>query len=184
MQRNDLWKVSITLPDAVGIKWEEEVQFAVEKFPFPPRDHDAIAVKYLQQTNMQIGGDTASGASEMVVRYPFATRTAEALEKWFWLVSNPLTGGVGLTSQVKAKGYFRYLVPNMPRQMADLQKNAAPSNDSLKDGLKYIIEGAWPKAFKMLDADMTAGNANVTCSLTLQIDRYYPEDLNSMRVSV
>ena len=184
LQRNDLWKCSISLPTAVGLKWEEEVQFAVEKFPFPQREKESIPIKYMQQTNKQIGGDTDLATAELTIRYPFAAKTAEALEKWFWLVANPITGGVGLTSEVKSKGYFRYLVPNMPRQIADLQKGAAPVNDTLKDGLKWILEGVWPKAFKMTDADMTTGNQVAMCMVTFAIDRYYPEDINAMRVSI
>lgn len=184
LQRNDLWKCTISLPVAVGVKWEEEVQFAVEKFPFPQREKESIPVKYLQQTNKQIGGDVDLAPAELSIRYPFAARTAEALEKWFWLVANPITGGVGLTSEVKAKGFFRYLVPNMPRQIADLQAGATPSNDSLKNGLVWVLEGVWPKVFKMSDADMTVGNQVAMCMVTFAIDRYYPEDLNSMRVPI
>jgi hypothetical protein len=184
LQRNDLWKVSISLPTAVGIKWEEEVQFAVEKFPFPAREKESIPVKYLQQTNKQIGGDTDLGTSELTIRYPFQARTAEALEKWFWLVANPRTGGVGLTSQVKSEGWFRYLVPNMARQVADLQKGANPSQDSLTDGLVWKLEGVWPKAFKMTDADMTTGNALSMCLVTFAIDRYYPYDINDMTAKI
>lgn len=184
LQRNDLWKVSISLPQAIGMKWEDEVQFAVEKFPFPQREKEVIPIKYLQQTNKQIGGDTDLATSELTIRYPFGAKTIEALEKWFWLVANPVTGGVGLTSEVKSKGYFRYLVPNMARQVADLQKGATPGQDTLKDGLKWVLEGVWPKAFKMTDADMTTGNQVSMCMVTFAIDRYYPEDINSMRVAI
>lgn len=184
LQRNDLWKCSISFPTAIGLKWEDEVQFAVEKFPFPPREKESIPIKYLQQTNKQIGGDVDLAPVELTIRYPFAAKTAEALEKWFWLVANPLTGGVGLTSQVKSKGYFRYLVPNMARQIADLQPNATPGQDTLKDGLIWVLEGVWPKAFKMTDADMTVGNQVAMCLVTFAIDRYYPENINSMRVAI
>lgn len=184
LQRNDLWKCSISFPTAIGLKWEDEVQFAVEKFPFPAREKESIAIKYLQQTNKQIGGDVDLAPTELTIRYPFATRVAEALEKWFWLVANPLTGGVGLTSQVKSKGYFRYLVPNMARQIADLQPNAVPGQDTLKDGLIWILEGVWPKAFKMTDADMTTGNQTAMCLVTFAIDRYYPDNINAMRVAI
>jgi len=184
LQRNDLWKVYISLPTGITLKWDEEVQFAVEKFPFPAREKEGIPIKYLQQTNTQIGGDVAMAPVELTIRYPFAAKTAQALEQWFWLVANPKTGGVGLTSQVKSKGYFQYLVPNMARQIADLQSSAQSSQDTLKNGLKWILEGVWPKAFKMTDADMSTGNAVSMCLVTFSVDRYYPEDVNSMQVAL
>jgi hypothetical protein len=184
LQRNDLWRVYISLPAALNISWADEVQFAVEKFPFPSREKESIPVKYLQQINKQIGGDTDLGTVELTIRYAFSARTAEALEKWFWLVANPLTGGVGLTSEVKSKGYFQYLVPNMARQAADLQSGAQTSQDTLKPGLRWILEGVWPKAFKMTDADMTTGNAVAQCLVTFAIDRYYPDNINAMIVNV
>lgn len=184
LQRNDLWKVYISFPSGIDLKWDEEVQFAVEKFPFPAREKEDIPIKYLQQVNKQVGGDTAMAPTELTIRYPFAASTAQALEQWFWLVANPLTGGVGLTSQVKSKGYFQYLVPNMPRQIADLKSGAKSSQDTLKNGLKWILEGVWPKAFKMTDADMSTGNAVSMCMVTFSIDRYYPEDISNMTVNI
>lgn len=180
LQRVDLFKFTIDLPSGVDRKWTDTVEFAVEKFPFPAREREAIPVKYMQQTNFLIGADTATAPVEVTVRYAFAQATAEALERWNWLISNPVTGGVGLTSAVKTTGYFRWLVPNMPRQIADIQKNAQPGQDTLKDGLVYKLEGCWIKGLKQTDADMTVGNGYVNLLFTLQIDRYYPEDLNAM----
>src|SRR5882724_5989628 len=108
LQRVDLWKVTLALPAVLGIDWTENVEFALEKFPFPERSREMIQVKYMQQTNFLIGGDTPTPAIEIPVRYAFGQRTAEALEKWYWLVANPLTGGVGLTTQVKSKGIMRW----------------------------------------------------------------------------
>ena len=184
LQRNDLWKVYISLPPAVNINWEHEVQFAVEKFPFAARERESIPIKYLQQTNKQVGGDTDLSPVELTIRYAFAARTAEALEKWHWLISNPRTGGVGLTSEVKSKGYFVYLVPNMARQAADLQAGAQSSQDTLKAGLKWVLEGVWIKSYKMTDADMTTGNAVANCLVTFAIDRYYPDNINRMIVDI
>jgi hypothetical protein len=92
-----------------------------------------------------------------------------------------------LTSQVKAKGHFIWLVPNMARQIADLNQTASATTqaqDVLKPGLIYALEGVWPKAFKPSNADMTTGNATVNMEFTLQIDRYYPESLDKMLVTV
>jgi len=183
LQRNDLWKVYISLPPAIGISWDTQVQFAVEKFPFPGGEKESIDVKYLQQVNKQVGGDTSLANSELTIRYAFNAQTAQALEKWFWLIANPLTGGVGLTSAVKSKGYFQYLVPNMARQIADLNSGAKSGSDTLKNGLRWVLEGVWVKAFKMTDADMATGNAVANCMVTFSIDRYYPEDVNNMVVS-
>jgi hypothetical protein len=99
-------------------------------------------------------------------------------------VANPRTGGVGLTSEVKSKGYFVYLVPNMARQAADLQAGAQSSQDTLKAGLKWVLEGVWPKSFKMTDADMSTGNAVSMCLVTFAIDRYYPDNINRMIVDI
>jgi hypothetical protein len=72
----------------------------------------------------------------------------------------------------------------MARQAAYLQSGAQSSQDTLKDGLTWILEGVWPKAFKMTDADMTTGNVVSMCLVTFAIDRYYPDNINRMIVDV
>lgn len=182
LQRNDLWKCEISLPAVLGIDWRENVQFLLEKFPFPARDRDMIEVKYMQQTNFVIGRDAPTPAIEIPVRYAFGVRVAEALEKWHWLVSNPMTGGVGLTTQVKAKGWLRWVVPNMQRQVQDIRGNVQPGENTMDDGLVYVLEGCIIKGLKFTDADMTQ-SANVNLLFSLQIDRYYPENVNDMVVN-
>lgn len=183
LQRTDLWKVNLTLPAAIGIKWEDEVEFALENFPFPERSHEMIEVKYMQQTNFLIGKDMPTPSTEIKVRYAFQAKTAQALERWNYLVSNPQTGGVGLTSKLKAKGLMRWLVPNMTRQNNDMTKSALPSTATLGDGLRYVLEGCIIKGLRFTDADMmTSGYVNLLFGL--QIDRYYPEDVSNMAVQV
>jgi hypothetical protein len=182
LQRVDLWKVSLSLPSALGLDWTENVEFALEKFPFPERSREMTQVKYMQQTNFLIGGDTPTPAVEIPVRYAFAQRTAEALEKWFWLVANPKTGGVGLTSEVKGKGFMRWMVPNMQKQIQDIRGNAVPGENTLNEGLTYILEGCIIKGLRYSDADMTQ-SGYVNLLFGLQIDRYYPDDPNSMQVT-
>jgi hypothetical protein len=181
LQRVDLFKLTLVLPAAIGLDWTENVEFAVEKFPFPERSREMVPIKYMQQTNFQIGGDTPTAAVEVPVRYAFAQRTAEALEKWYWLVSNPKTGGVGLTSEVKSKGFMRYMVPNMQKQINDLRGNATPGESTLKDGLTWELEGCIIKGLKPVDADMTQ-SGYVNLMFSLQIDRVFPQNLNRMQV--
>ena len=45
LQRIDLFKVTLELPTAIGLPWDEHVEFAIEKFPFPDRKKDTTAVK-------------------------------------------------------------------------------------------------------------------------------------------
>jgi hypothetical protein len=182
LQRVDLFKVTLVLPSAIGLDWTENVEFAIEKFPFPDRSREMIPIKYMQQTNYMVGGDTPMPAIEIPVRYAFAQRTAEALEKWFWLVANPRTGGVGLTSEVKSKGYLRWMVPNMAKQISDIRGDALPGESTLKDGLTYELEGCIIKGLKPADGDMTQ-SGYVNLSFGLQIDRYYPQDVNTMQVT-
>jgi hypothetical protein len=181
LQRIDLFKVTLELPTAVGLPWDEHVEFAVEKFPFPDRKKEVTPIKYMQQTNQLIGGDTATTAVDIPVRYVFAQRTAEALEKWFYLIANPLTGGVALTSQVKCKGFLRWLVPNMAKQIADVHGQPLPGEDTLQDGALYILEGCWISGLKFVDADMTT-SGYVTMTFSLQCDRWYPEDIDNLQV--
>jgi len=183
LQRVDLFKVTLELPTAIGLPWDEHVEFAVEKFPFPNRQKEAIPVKFMQQTNYLIGADTASDAAEIPVRYAFAQRTAEALEKWSWLIANPLTGGVGLTSQVKCKGLLRWLVPNMRKQIADIRGQPRPGEDTMMDGATYVLEGCWPRNLKFIDADQTA-SGYVNLMLSIQIDRWYPENIDRLQQNV
>ena len=182
LQRVDLWKVTLTLPPAVGVKWTDEVEFALEKFPFPERAREMIEVKYMQQTNYLIGKDMPTPAVEVPVRYAFQALTAEALEKWYSLVSNPQTGGVGLTSALKAKGLMQWYVPDMNRQRLDLVQNP-PISASLKPGLRYVLEGCIIKGLRFTDADMTQ-SGYVNLLFGLQIDRYYAFDVANMKVVV
>jgi hypothetical protein len=185
LQRVDLWKVTLELPSVLGgsSAWNENVEFALEKFPFPERSREMIQIKYMQQTNYLIGGDTPTPAIEIPVRYAFAQRTAEILEKWFWLVSNPLTGGVGLTTQVKGKGIMRWQVPNMAQLIADMNSGAQSSQNTMNEGLIYALEGCIIKGLRFADADMTQSGA-VNLLFNLQIDRYYPLNVNDMQVAV
>lgn len=182
-QRSDLFKVTLNLPPAIGgtTVWSDHVEFAVEKFPFPDRQREMIPIKYLQQTNFQIGADAAPGPIDIPVRYAFNQPTAQILEKWNYLTSNPQTGAVGLTSRVKANGKFRWQVPNVSAQQ--LLESSAPSENTMIDGLVYILEGCLVKGLKFSDADMTSSNSIVTIQFQLQIDRYYPENLGMMTVT-
>ena len=183
LQRVDLWRVSIMLPQALGMDWKQNVEFALEKFPFPARDREMIPVKYMQQTNFVIGADAATTAIEIPVRYAFQQLTAEALEKWYYLCANPQTGGVGLTSSCKAKGYMTWIVPNMQKQIQDIRGNAIPNEDTMEAGLTYVLEGCLIKGLKFSDADMTQ-SGYVNLMFNLQIDRYYPANVNDMVVTV
>ena len=182
LQRSDLWKVTICLPQVLGIDWRNNVEFLLEKFPFPTREREMIPVKYMQQTNYQIGKDEPTPAIEVPVRYAFSVQVAEALEKWYWLVSNPKTGGVGLTTQCKSKGIMRWIVPNMQRQVQDIRGNVEPSANTMDEGLTYTLEGCLIKGLRFSDADMTTGGF-VNLLFSLQIDRYYPVDVNDMVVN-
>lgn len=183
LQRGDLFKVTLELPAAIGLPWDEHVEFAVEKFPFPDRKRDVFPVKYMQQTNQQIGGDAATPGVDIPVRYAFAQRTAEALEKWHWLIANPITGGVGLTSECKCKGYLRWLVPNMRKQIADIRGQPRPGEDTMKDGAIYVLEGCMITGLKFMDADMTQSGP-INLSFTLQCDRWYPENIDRLQIVV
>jgi hypothetical protein len=183
LQRQDLFQFTINLPTALvkamGLSWVENVQFAVEKFPFPERSVEVIGVKYMQQTNFLIGGDTATPAVEIPIRYPFAQQVAQVLEKWFWMVRNPKTGGVGLTSAVKSDGLFTWIVPAESLQVNDIQNVPTTSTTAMASGLTYYLEGCVIKGFKFSDADMTT-SGKVDCQMSLQIDRYYPLNVDNM----
>ncbi len=171
------------MPKAVGLGWRDTVEFTVEKFPFPTRERETIPVKYLQQTNNAIGGDAAMSSIEITARYAFSQKTAEALEKWHSLVANERTGGVGAASAVKTTGEFRWLIPNMTQQIADLKKsNTGPGENTLKVGALYHLEGCWIKSLKFSDADQTSGTEHAKILFSLQIDRYYPTDVNKLAV--
>lgn len=182
-QRADLFRVTIHLPPllgGVGV-WSNDVEFAVDKFPFPDRTREMIPIKYMNQTNYQIGADTQVGPVEIPVRYAFNQHTAQVLERWNYLTSNPETGGVGLTSAIKANGYFRWMVPDMNAQVAGL--NGSTTGDVMKDGLVYRLEGCLIRGLKFTDADMAQGNQVVNLTFSLQVDRYYPQNINAMVIS-
>jgi hypothetical protein len=183
-QRSDLFKVTINLPATIGGigVWTNDVEFAVAQFPFPERSREMVAIKYLNQTNHMIGSDTATGPVEIPVRYAFNQRTAQTLEKWHQLTSNSLTGGVALTSAVKANGVFTWLVPNMDRQVANVNATGPQANvdDVMKEGLQIKLEGCLIRGLKFMDANMTDAGQGVNLSFSLQVDRWYPVNINNM----
>jgi len=180
LQRADLFKVVLELPRALGLRWDEHVEFAVEKFPFPDRQKEVIPIKYMQQTNLMIGADAAMSPVEIPVRYAFAQRTAEALEKWFYLIANPLTGGTGLTSAVKCMGEVWWMVPNQAKQEADVSGTPMPNEATMIPGAHYVLEGCWIKGLSFIEADVMA-NAYVNMKFTLQCDRWYPKNIDSLQ---
>lgn len=183
-QRVDLFKVKLELPDALVLNgfgsWYNDVEFAIEKWPFPERRNDTIPFKFLNQTNHILGANVATSPIVTTVRYAFNQPTAQLLERWSYLTSNPRTGGVGITSQVKARGEFAWLIPNMEVQK-DVEETA-PSDDTLIPGLIYTLEGCMVTGLKFTDADMIVGNDTVKLMFELSIDRYYPKDIRKMVV--
>ena len=184
LQRQDLFKFTINLPTVLRMAWTENVEFAVEKFPFPERAVEMTGVKYMQQTNFLIGGDVPTAPIEVPVRWAFAQRTLEALEKWMTLIRNPRTGGVGLTSLVKSDGLFQWIVPNQTAQDRDIRgQPVAGGADVMKAGVNYYLEGVLLKGLKFSDADMTQ-SGKVDVQMSIQIDRYYPENVDALIVPI
>jgi hypothetical protein len=112
------------------------------------------------------------------VRYAFNQATAQLLERWFQLTNNQRTGGVALTSQVKGRGEFIWLVPNMAVQKDVESTN--PSDDTLVPGQIWSLEGVLLTGYKMTDGNMLQGNVPVLLNLEFTIDRYYPKDIRKM----
>lgn len=181
-QRTDLFKCTISLPAGLNIDWTENIEFAVDTWPFPTRSVATIETKYLQQTNHSPGADTATSPIDVSFKYAISQRSLELLEKWFHLVTNPRTGGTGLASAIKGRGLFTWLVPNMQRQFADLKRDAEPSRNTLKEGMAYVMEGVFPTSLKVTDPDMKSTNTHVTINASFSIDRYYPKSLNELVV--
>ena len=181
-QRADLFKVKLELPSALTLNglgtWHNDVEFAIESWPFPDRKRDTIPIKYLNQTNHLVGAEAATAPVDVMVRYAFNQATAQLLERWNYLTSNPRTGGVGLTSHVKAKGYFIWLIPNMAAQRN--VEATSPADDTLVPGQIYVLEGCVITGLKPTDGNMTNGNEIVKLTFNLSIDRYYPEDIRRM----
>jgi hypothetical protein len=179
-QRADLFRVSINVPAIIGGNagiWDSQVAWAVEKFPFPPREREAQAIKYLNQTNFQIGADTESSPIEMAVRYAFAQPTAALLEQWHQATSNSQTGGVALTSAIKTNGTFYWLVPTATA----LTDTNGENNLALLAA--YYLEGVWIKGYSPeTGADHTSKDL-VNLKLVLQIDRYYPQNAANLQIS-
>jgi hypothetical protein len=180
-QRADLFKVQIHLPSILGgvTNWSNDVEFAVTRFPFPERKREVIGIKYLNLTNYVLGPDTPVGPIEIPVRYAFNQATAQLLEKWHQLTSNPHTGGVAQTTLVKAQGEFWWLVPNMADQERIPQ---AETGTAMRPGLVYKLEGCLITGLKPSNADMSAtgDSALVMLDFTLNVDRYYPLNVNAM----
>ena len=183
LQRTDLFRVVISPPASIitSAQWGAEIQMAVAAFPFPEREKEIIAVKYLQQVNQLVGGDKATGQVKATFRYPFAYKTAKLLERWFWATSNPLTGGTCLTSQLKGSGYVEMLIPqDISGVVADLADSVgyngmsaqAQSNDPYVVQQRWYLEGIWPSNFTMTELNME-GSKFVECAVTFVLDRYY-----------
>ncbi len=185
-QRGDLFVVALQFPPILNVGggvagvnlWESEVGFAVEQFPFPDRNREMIGIKYMNQTNFMIGADQPSSPINMTIRWAFNRRTAELLERWNWLISNPRTGGVALTSAVKSSGWFHWLVPNMARQA---NVDDVTDADTMSIGASYFLEGCLVQNLKPSDGNMTS-STGVNLSFGVQIDRYYPRNPGDLTV--
>lgn len=185
-QRGDLFRVVINLPNlgtagtGNGL-WNSAVEFAVSKFPFPTRARQLVPLKYLNQTNMQLGADAEPGTVEMTVRYAFTQQTAAVLERWHWLTSHP-NGSVARTSAIKTDGKMYWLAPNQA-----LSNNANAYDDSSDTAFvpsaAYVLEGILIVGYKPTDADMESGNNLVNLMITLSIDRYYPLQPEDLQLS-
>lgn len=172
-QRADLFKVALTIPSAVidngASAWNSECAFAVSRFPFPPRAREMIGIKFLNQTNFSLGADTPMSPIDIQVRYAFDAKTAEYLEKWSWATSNPRSGYVANTTEIKTNGKFYWLIPD--------KNNSRNSTSCYKLGACYIIEGCLVKGYHpVTDANMEESNGLVNLAFQLQIDRYYPDN--------
>lgn len=186
-QRSDLFIVNLQFPQLLNVGggtpgvnlWEAECGFAVEAFPFPERDREMQPIKYLNQTNFSIGADTPTAPINVTLRWAFNRRTAELLERWHQLISNPRTGGVALTSAVKTTGMFYWLIPNMARQV---NVDDTTDAETMTLGPSYALEGVLVKSLKSSDANM-AQSGLVTLQLGLQIDRYYPRKPRDLTVT-
>lgn len=166
-QRTDLFRFNISLPDVLGRRFDNEIAFAVERFPFPDRAQQTFPMKFLNQTNMILGADQAPSPIEVPVRYAFTRSTADLLYRWHALASNPKTGATARTGDLKSLGHFCWLIP---------QKLSADNTDGgLVQGLTYRLEGCMPLNVKPTDANANEGNSYVTLTFRLSIDRYYPE---------
>jgi hypothetical protein len=183
-QRADLFYIVVNYPGAVlgesTTVWDQSIGWTVEEWPFPNREVDVAAIKHGQQSNYQLGGDKALDGIEVKFRYAFNQRTAELLEKWFWLISNPFTGGVGLTSHVKTNGTFYWMVPDMNKIAQVTNKTEA---GTFVAAGAYYLEGILLTSLKPDAANMVDGNKFVNITGKLQIDRYYPINPSDLTVT-
>lgn len=177
-QRADLFRVTLNVPVGGNNSWSNDVEFAIEDYPFHDDKVNVFQTKYLQQINQQISGDAEAGSISVKVRYAFSQPTAQLLYNWFYIIRNPLTGGVAITSTVKCSGLFQWLVP-------DMNVVGNPTNltgDVLRPGLEYVLEGCLITSLKPDGASMTR-NDGVALNFDLHIDRYYPKTLTNMVVN-
>ena len=175
--RSDLFIVKMNPPAIVGgLNFNDQISFAISKFPFPDRGRESIQVKYLNQTNKLVGADTALPSVTVTARQAYTTQTAQLLEEWYWATSNP-NGGVALTSQIKTSGDFYWLAPvaGSTTTYDSTNVNGGSSNSLYRQVCHYTLEGVWIKSLKPSDADMTQSNGLVDLSFSVEIDRYYPQ---------
>ena len=178
-QRTDLFRFWMALPGAVGGAgtWAENVSFAVDRFPFPDRSQQTFDMKYLNQVNHILGSDQPTAPIEVPVRYAFTQPTAQLLYRWHALSSNPRTGAVVRTTQVKTYGYFSWLIPR--KLTPDIVDQIDVDPNALEVGMTYRLEGCMPINLKPTDANMNEGNQYVSLTFRLSIDRFYPESMDA-----
>lgn len=209
-QRTDLFRFLINLPGYGVNVWQDTVSFAVERFPFPDRAQQTFEMKYLNQVNHILGSDVATAPVEVPVRYAFTQKTAQMLYRWHALSSNPQTGSVVRTSDIKCSGFFYWLVPMKISatggigSMASIGAVEAAAGASafpvgaafgaaaaagnplagLKVGMQYKLEGCMIINLKPTDANMTEGNVPVTLTFRLVVDRFYPINLGDANMII
>lgn len=145
----------ITGLDGQNSSRDDVLTLSIASFPLPKRSVGVTTIGYLNETR-KFPGRTEYEAMQLSFHDYMDKDVAGILQRWFALVSDPVTGKNGLAANIKKTCYIKQYSP-----------------DGLSERL-WRLEGCWPSNVDPGDCDQD-GDGDVRINVTLEIDKFYPE---------
>lgn len=154
-QRTNQMQLIITGLDGQSSSRDDVLMLSIASFPLPKVTSGIIEIGYLNEKRKFAGNPTYEDLTLVFNDY-VDKDVAGILWRWRQLVHDPVTGKGKLAAAYKKTAYIKQWSP---------------------DGLierDYRLEGCWPQNMDPGESDQS-GEESVKISLTLVIDKFYPE---------
>lgn len=154
-QRTNQMQLIITGLDGQSNSRDDVLTLSAASFPIPKVSSGVISIGYLNEKRKFPGNPEYESLTWVFHDY-VDKDVAGILWRWRQLVHDPVTGKGQLAAVFKKTAYLKQWSPdgNIERQ--------------------YRIEGCWPSQFDPGESSQD-GDEDVKISITIEIDKFYPE---------